>query len=322
MPRACSSTSCGCRASPSPEPTPRLQRSSTTAATSRPAVHPGGHEPGAAELPRRVPRDPKTLHDLGLDEIEVTFSSGATEYTEARAWLEGVGLMALIRKSYEIARDAGRELCSRACSRPMTTQFAETWQAEAGLKTYGEAVADILELPTADGETFDTTAEEWRAFASQASFFEVREKLELTRHPGHLGSRAAQDPGPATTRSRAESTTRWQNAGCRALCRPVVDGDENSGPRGRPQVRRPDPCQLSRQVAGLQLSPSFNWDTTGLTDDEMRRFPEEARKLGFVFNFITYAGHQIDGLAAEDSPPRWGRTDAGAGAPAAQVQTT
>jgi len=32
----------------------------------------------------------------------------------------------------------------------------------------------------------------------------------------------------------------------------------------------------------------------------MRCFPEELGKLGFVFNFITYGGHQIDGLAAEE----------------------
>ena len=37
-----------------------------------------------------------------------------------------------------------------------------------------------------------------------------------------------------------------------------------------------------------------------MTDDQMRRFPEELGKLGFVFNFITYGGHQIDGLAGEE----------------------
>jgi isocitrate lyase len=47
-------------------------------------------------------------------------------------------------------------------------------------------------------------------------------------------------------------------------------------------------------------SPSFNWDTTGMSDEEMTRYPEELGKLGFVFNFITYGGHQIDGLAAEE----------------------
>jgi isocitrate lyase len=54
------------------------------------------------------------------------------------------------------------------------------------------------------------------------------------------------------------------------------------------------------QMLAYNLSPSFNWDTTGMTEDEMRRFPEELGKLGFVFNFITYGGHQIDGLAAEE----------------------
>lgn len=53
-------------------------------------------------------------------------------------------------------------------------------------------------------------------------------------------------------------------------------------------------------MLAYNLSPSFNWDTTGMTDEEMRRFPEELGKMGFVFNFITYGGHQIDGVAAEE----------------------
>src|SRR5437867_12257680 len=54
------------------------------------------------------------------------------------------------------------------------------------------------------------------------------------------------------------------------------------------------------KMLAYNLSPSFNWDTTGMSDEEMKRFPEELGKLGFVFNFITYGGHQIDGLAAEE----------------------
>jgi len=54
------------------------------------------------------------------------------------------------------------------------------------------------------------------------------------------------------------------------------------------------------KMLAYNLSPSFNWDTTGMSEEEMRRFPEELGKLGFVFNFITYGGHQIDGLAAEE----------------------
>ncbi|MBY0441186.1 MAG: isocitrate lyase, partial [Mycobacteriaceae bacterium] len=54
------------------------------------------------------------------------------------------------------------------------------------------------------------------------------------------------------------------------------------------------------KMLAYNLSPSFNWDTTGMTDEEMRAFPEELGKMGFVFNFITYGGHQIDGLASEE----------------------
>ena len=54
------------------------------------------------------------------------------------------------------------------------------------------------------------------------------------------------------------------------------------------------------KMLAYNLSPSFSWDTTGMSEDEMREFPTELGKMGFVFNFITYGGHQIDGLAAEE----------------------
>ena len=54
------------------------------------------------------------------------------------------------------------------------------------------------------------------------------------------------------------------------------------------------------KMLAYNLSPSFNWDTTGMTEDEMRDFPAEIAKHGFVFNFITYGGHQVDGMASEE----------------------
>jgi isocitrate lyase len=53
-------------------------------------------------------------------------------------------------------------------------------------------------------------------------------------------------------------------------------------------------------MLAYNLSPSFNWDSTGMSDEDMKRFPAELGKMGFVFNFITYGGHQIDGVAAEE----------------------
>ena len=59
-------------------------------------------------------------------------------------------------------------------------------------------------------------------------------------------------------------------------------------------------AEFPAKMLAYNLSPSFNWDTTGMSEEEMKRFPDELGKLGFVFNFITYGGHQIDGLAAEE----------------------
>jgi isocitrate lyase len=54
------------------------------------------------------------------------------------------------------------------------------------------------------------------------------------------------------------------------------------------------------KMLAYNLSPSFNWDTTGMSDQEMTAFPIELGTLGFVFNFITYGGHQVDGMAVEE----------------------
>jgi isocitrate lyase len=59
-------------------------------------------------------------------------------------------------------------------------------------------------------------------------------------------------------------------------------------------------AQFPEKMLAYNLSPSFNWDSTGMSEEDMRSFPEELGKMGFVFNFITYGGHQIDGVAAEE----------------------
>lgn len=59
-------------------------------------------------------------------------------------------------------------------------------------------------------------------------------------------------------------------------------------------------AEFPSRMLAYNLSPSFNWDTTGMSDEKMRRFPENLGMRGFAFNFITYGGHQIAGLAAEE----------------------
>mmetsp|Transcript_9254 Transcript_9254/g.15206 ORF Transcript_9254/g.15206 Transcript_9254/m.15206 type:complete len:414 (-) Transcript_9254:640-1881(-) len=47
------------------------------------------------------------------------------------------------------------------------------------------------------------------------------------------------------------------------------------------------------------LSPSFNWDNAGMSDQQMQAFTDELGSLGFVWQFITLAGFHANALAID-----------------------
>ena len=51
-----------------------------------------------------------------------------------------------------------------------------------------------------------------------------------------------------------------------------------------------------KQMLAYNLSPSFNWDASGMTDSALGRFNDDLGKLGYVWQFITLAGFHSDGL--------------------------
>mmetsp|Transcript_31138 Transcript_31138/g.60758 ORF Transcript_31138/g.60758 Transcript_31138/m.60758 type:complete len:241 (-) Transcript_31138:86-808(-) len=50
------------------------------------------------------------------------------------------------------------------------------------------------------------------------------------------------------------------------------------------------------QMLAYNLSPSFNWDASGMTDDELACFNDDLGKLGYAWQFITLAGFHSNGL--------------------------
>ena len=50
------------------------------------------------------------------------------------------------------------------------------------------------------------------------------------------------------------------------------------------------------QMLAYNLSPSFNWDASGMTDQELARFNDDLGKLGYTWQFITLAGFHSNGL--------------------------
>ena len=135
----------------------------------------------------------------------------------------------------------------------------------------------------------------------RASLYAAREKARDARHRHHLGLRAAEDargllPGARRhRRTRSPSRSRPRRSPTSSGWRPRRRTSHDAR-----EFAEAIHAEFPDKMLAYNLSPSFNWDTTGMSDEEMRRFPEELGKLGFVFNFITYGGHQIDGLAAEE----------------------
>jgi isocitrate lyase len=52
----------------------------------------------------------------------------------------------------------------------------------------------------------------------------------------------------------------------------------------------------SHQKLAYNLSPSFNWDASGMSDQQLASFNDDLGGLGYVWQFITLAGFHSNGL--------------------------
>ncbi|NIP74484.1 MAG: isocitrate lyase, partial [Xanthomonadales bacterium] len=243
----------------------------------------------------------KRLHDLGVNELRgfLLYEVSTADYNEALAWLEKTGLAATIEQAAtkfieNPQRDFGKLLDG------VVSDFVDRWQGDAGLKTYGQAVADSIAFYLDEGRSLDITVDEWNMFAATASHDAAREKAralgidpvwdwELPRAPeGYYPVRGGIEYAIARSLAVAPfADLIWMETKTANL----DDAREFAAAiHGR----------YPQQMLAYNLSPSFSWDTTGMTDEEMTAFPSELGRLGYVFNFITYGGHQVDGLASDE----------------------
>src|SRR6266705_4800805 len=242
----------------------------------------------------------RKLRELGVDDARghLLFKISAAEYDEASAWLARTGVMRVLEESEKAFQMADGPSVEAMLER-VETRYLEAWQAEASLKSYPQAVADVIEFRASEGERFDMSADEWLAFANRTSFHAARAKAksmginiiwdcEVSKTPeGYYQVQGGIDYAVARSLAVAPfADLLWMETKSANLA---------DARRFAEAIH----AEFPSTMLAYNLSPSFNWDTTGMSEEEMRRFPEELGKLGFVFNFITYGGHQIDGLAAE-----------------------
>ncbi|MCV7343380.1 isocitrate lyase ICL2 [Mycolicibacterium rhodesiae] len=243
----------------------------------------------------------RRFYESGVTELNghLLYALPEGEYAVADAWLQRQGIADLIAEQASAWRD-GKEHSLDALFDKVESRFVDAWQDDASLDTYGDAVAELLAFRESEGEPHEMSAAEWREFAKTASLYAAREKAR------ELGVDAAWDPERAKTPEgyyQVRGGIPYAIAKSLAAA-PFADllwmETKTADLADAREFAEAIHAVYPDKMLAYNLSPSFNWDTTGMTDEEMRAFPEELGKMGFVFNFMTYGGHQIDGVAAEE----------------------
>jgi isocitrate lyase len=242
----------------------------------------------------------KRIHEKGVKEINghKLYKISEETYAETDKWLKETGIASFIDENIEAMKGDTQDLETALDS--VVTKFVEIWEEESGLSTFGETIETLMEFNMEQGIEFDMTVEQWREFAKTASTKDAMAKADS------LGIDYIWDPEISRTPegySQVKGGIEYAIAKSLAVA-PFADllwmetktADLEDARQFADAIHEVFPDKM----LAYNLSPSFNWDTTGMTDEEMKKFPEEIGKLGFVFDFITYGGHQIDGMAAEE----------------------
>jgi isocitrate lyase len=243
----------------------------------------------------------RKFYEAGIDEFRghLMFAMAEEEYAATNAWMEQGGLMRLFEESVQAFRKAADGLIEGMIDRTMSP-FLDAWQEAADIKTYRQAVAEAMRLNASEGQAFELTADEWLALAKRQSWYTARQKgrslginvvwdCERAKTPeGYYQTQCGIEYAIAKSLAAASfADILWMETATANLHEAKIFADAIH-------------AEFPDKMLAYNLSPSFNWDTTGMSEEQMKQFPEELGKLGFVFNFITYGGHQIDGLAAEE----------------------
>src|SRR5205823_3908813 len=95
----------------------------------------------------------KKLAEAGADSVRghLLFAISDQHYAAAFGWLEQSGLLTLVAETATVIA-GGSSTAGDAALDVLETEYADVWQAEAQLKTYGQAVADEMTFRAGEGQ--------------------------------------------------------------------------------------------------------------------------------------------------------------------------
>lgn len=243
----------------------------------------------------------KALHESGAEGVKghMLYQISEEDMDLAMQWLKTAGIIEFIQQfKNQLIADLAYEF--EPVYNEISTHFAKAWESAAAVATYSETVSKIMDRNIEEGAKYEITKEEWLDFARHASIKQASQKAnqlgldvkwdsELARTPeGYYQIKGGIAYAIAKSMAVAPyADILWMETKTANLADAKIFADAIH-------------ATYPNKMLAYNLSPSFNWDTTGMTDEEMKKFPLELGKMGFVFNFITYGGHQIDGLTTDE----------------------
>jgi isocitrate lyase len=173
---------------------------------------------------------------------------------------------------------------------------ANTWEKRAGCMTFPDRVADILKSKGADDakiqgwlkDALKMSLDQMRSAAKEAGAGDVHFDWEAARTvEGYYRIKGSTE----YCIQRAIAFAPYADAIWMETAKPIRVQAE--------QFAREVKAAVPHQLLAYNLSPSFNWDASGMTDAEMETFVWDLAKLGYVWQFITLAGFHSDALGID-----------------------
>lgn len=242
-------------------------------------------------LVARTDSEAATLLDNNVDPRDQPFIIGSTQS----------GLQSL--------NQALSQATLRNASLAEINALKQDWESKAGLMTYQECVTQAIEAADfTDAEKKEKLAK-WKAAHSLSNIgnngLALADARELAKE---LGVSPYWDWEKPRTR---EGYYRIQGGNAYGIVRQIAYSkyaDLLWMETKKPNLKQALSTALSvreaiggergqRQLFAYNLSPSFNWNQAGMSDDEIAAFMSELGKAGFTWQFITLAGFHLNGLA-------------------------
>jgi isocitrate lyase len=176
----------------------------------------------------------------------------------------------------------------------------EEWNAKARPMTFGEAVLDKISHLPVDDNRKQTMVKMWQS-----------------SEPNTLSNAAAHRLADSIFGEKNSVYFDWEACRVREGYYRIKPGTDYCIQRARAYAPHADLIWMETSKPGIpvarkfaegvkkvfpnqmlayNLSPSFNWDASGMTDKELARFNDDLGKLGYAWQFITLAGFHSNGL--------------------------